>query len=49
MHNAEPHALPSWPNIIKNLKLRWAGDVACMELSGNAYRVLVEVLRETDL
>ena len=34
----------SSPNIIKNLKsrrLRWAGHVARMELSRNAYRVLV--------
>ena len=32
------------PNIILNLKsrqLRWAGHVACMELSRNAYRILV--------
>ena len=44
LHNAELHALYSSPNIIRNLKLRrlrWAGDVACMEQFRNAYRVLV--------
>ena len=44
MHNAEPHALYSLPNMIRNLKLRrvrWAGHVARMEQSRNAYRVLV--------
>ena len=42
--NAELHALYSSPNIIRNLKsrrLRWAGHVARMEQSRNAYRVLV--------
>ena len=37
-------ALYSLPNIIRNLKLRrlrWAGHVAHMEQSRNAYRVLV--------
>ena len=45
LHNAELHALYSSPNIISNLKsrrLRWAGHVARMEQSRNAYRVLVE-------
>ena len=44
LHNSELHALYSLPNIIRNLKsrrLRWAGHVACMEQSRNAYRVLV--------
>ena len=44
LHNAELHSLYSSPNIIRNLKsrrLRWAGHVACMEQSRNAYRVLV--------
>ena len=44
LHNAEPLALYSSPNIITNLKsrrLRWAGHVAHMEQSRNAYRVLV--------
>ena len=44
LHNAEVHALYSSPNIISNLKsrrLRWAGHVARMEQSRNAYRVLV--------
>ena len=44
IHNAELHALYSSPNIIRNLKsiwLRWAGHVARMELSRNAYKILV--------
>ena len=44
LHNVELHALYSSPNIIRNLKsrrLRWAGHVARMEQSRNAYRVLV--------
>ena len=44
LHNAELHALYSSPNIIRNHKwrrLRWAGHVARMEQSRNAYRVLV--------
>ena len=44
LHNAELHALYSSPNIIRNLKstpLRWAGHVARMQQSRNAYRVLV--------
>ena len=44
LHNAELHALYSPPNIIRSLKsrrLRWAGHVARMEQSRNAYRVLV--------
>ena len=42
--NAELHALYTSPDIIRNLKsgrLRWAGHVARMELTRNAYRVLV--------
>ena len=38
------HALYSSPNITRNLKscrLRWAGHVAHVEQSRNAYRVLV--------
>ena len=38
------HALYYSPNIIRNLKsrrLRWAGHVARMEQSRNAYKVLV--------
>ena len=41
---AELHALYSSPNIIRNLqlrRLRWAGYVARMEHSRNAYRVLL--------
>ena len=44
LHNAELHVLYSSPNIIRNLKsrrLRWAGHLARMEQSRNAYRVLV--------
>ena len=44
VHNAEPHALFSSPNIIRDLKsrqLRWARHVACMKQFRNAYRVLV--------
>ncbi|KAJ4444578.1 hypothetical protein ANN_06373 [Periplaneta americana] len=44
LHNTELHALYSSPNIIRNLKsrhLRWAGHVAHMGESRNAYRVLV--------
>ena len=40
LHNAELHALYSSPNIIRR-RLRWAGHVARMEQSRNAYRVLV--------
>ena len=44
LHNAEQHALYSLPDIIRSLKsrrLRWAGHIARMEQSKNAYRVLV--------
>ncbi|KAJ4448446.1 hypothetical protein ANN_10462 [Periplaneta americana] len=44
LHNTELHALYSSPEIIRNLKsrrLRWAGHVARMGESRNAYRVLV--------
>ena len=44
LHNAQLHVLYSSPNIIRDLKsilLRWAGHVARMEQSRNAYRVLV--------
>ena len=42
LHNAQLHALYSSPNINRNLKsrqLRWAGHVARMVQSRNAYRV----------
>ena len=42
LHNAEQHTLYSSPNIFRNLesrRLRWAGHVARMEQSRNAYRV----------
>ncbi|KAJ4426285.1 hypothetical protein ANN_27097 [Periplaneta americana] len=44
LHNTEVHALYSSPDIIRNIKsrrLRWAGHVAHMGESRNAYRVLV--------
>ncbi|KAJ4435933.1 hypothetical protein ANN_18555, partial [Periplaneta americana] len=44
LHNAELHALYSSPDIIRNIKsrnLRWAGHVARMGETRNAYRVLV--------
>ncbi|KAJ4438444.1 hypothetical protein ANN_14389 [Periplaneta americana] len=44
LHNAELHALYTSPDIIRNVKsrcLRWAGHVAHMGESRNAYRVLV--------
>ena len=45
LYNAELHALYSSSNITRNFKsrrLRWAGHVARMKQSRNAYRVLVE-------
>ncbi|KAJ4431673.1 hypothetical protein ANN_20273, partial [Periplaneta americana] len=44
LHNTELHALYSSPDIIRNIKsrrLRWAGHIARMGESRNAYRVLV--------
>ncbi|KAJ4427685.1 hypothetical protein ANN_25334 [Periplaneta americana] len=44
LHNTELHALYSSPDIIRNIKsrhLRWAGHVARIGESRNAYRVLV--------
>ena len=44
LHNVELHSLYFSPIIVRNLKsrpLRWAGHVARMETSRNAYRVLV--------
>ncbi|KAJ4426188.1 hypothetical protein ANN_26997 [Periplaneta americana] len=43
LHNTELHALYSSPDIVRNIKsrrLRWAGHVARMGESRNAYRVL---------
>ncbi|KAJ4427846.1 hypothetical protein ANN_25625 [Periplaneta americana] len=45
LHNTELHALYSSSDIIRNIKsrrLRWAGHVARMGESRNAYRVLIE-------
>jgi hypothetical protein len=44
LHNDELHNLYSSPNIIRTLKLkrvRWAGHVARMGETRNAYRILV--------
>ncbi|KAJ4425766.1 hypothetical protein ANN_27389 [Periplaneta americana] len=44
LHNTELHALYTSPDIIRNIKssrLRWAGHVARMGESKNAYRMLV--------
>ena len=44
LYNSELHAFYSSSNIIRNLKsrrLRWAGHIARMELSRNAYKILV--------
>ena len=44
LQNAELHALYSLPDIISSLKLRlmrWTVHLACVELSRNAYRILV--------
>ena len=44
LHNAELNSLYSSPSIIRNItqrQLRWAGHVARMEQSRNAYRILV--------
>ncbi|KAJ4448818.1 hypothetical protein ANN_00209 [Periplaneta americana] len=52
LHNTELHALYSSPDIIRNMKsrrLRWAGHVAYMGESRNAYRVLVGRPEEKDL
>ncbi|KAJ4435918.1 hypothetical protein ANN_18540 [Periplaneta americana] len=48
LHNAELHAMYSSPDLIRNIKsrrLRWAGHVAHMGESRNAYRVLVGRLK----
>ncbi|KAJ4448593.1 hypothetical protein ANN_10612 [Periplaneta americana] len=52
LQNAELDALHSSPDIIRNIKsrrLRWAGHVARMGESRNAYRVLVGRPEEKDL
>ncbi|KAJ4429826.1 hypothetical protein ANN_22030 [Periplaneta americana] len=52
LHNAELHALYSSPDIIRNIKsrcLRWAGHVARMGESRNAYRVIVGRPKGKDL
>ncbi|KAJ4436140.1 hypothetical protein ANN_18767 [Periplaneta americana] len=47
LHNTELHALYSSPDIIRNIKsrrLRWAGHVACMGESRNAYRMSAAIV-----
>jgi hypothetical protein len=44
LHSEELHNLYSSPNIIRQIKsrrMRWAGNVACMEVVRKVYRVLV--------
>jgi hypothetical protein len=44
LHNEELHNLYSSLSIIriiKSMRMRWAGHVACMEKKRNAYRILV--------
>jgi hypothetical protein len=44
LHNEELHNLYSSPNIIREIKsrrMRWAGHVARMGQTRNAYRILV--------
>ncbi|KAJ4450481.1 hypothetical protein ANN_01906 [Periplaneta americana] len=51
LHNTELHALYSSPDIIRNIKsrrLRWAGHVARMGESRNAYRVLLQLKQKRD-
>jgi hypothetical protein len=51
LHNEELHTLHSSPNIISMIKsrmMRWAGHVARMEKTRNAYRILVGKPEERD-
>jgi hypothetical protein len=44
LHSEELHILYSYPNIIRQIKskkMRWAGHVACVQVEGKMYRVLV--------
>jgi hypothetical protein len=43
LHSEELHTLYSYPNIIRQIKLRmrWAGHVSCMGEEKKVYRVLV--------
>jgi hypothetical protein len=36
------------PTIIKSRRMRWAGHIACIEEMGNAYKMLVSNLMESD-
>jgi hypothetical protein len=51
LHNEELHNLYFSPNIIRMMKsrrMRWAGHVARMGETRNAYRILVEKQKERD-
>jgi hypothetical protein len=51
LHNEELHNLYSSPNIIRMIKsrrMRWAGHVARMGETRNAYSILVESQKEGD-
>jgi hypothetical protein len=41
LHNEKLHNLYASPNIIRMIKSRWAGHVACMGETRNAYKILV--------
>jgi hypothetical protein len=44
LHNGEPHNLYSSPHIIRQIKsrrMRWVGQMACVEEGRNVYTVLV--------
>jgi hypothetical protein len=51
LHNDELHNLYSSPNIIRMIKsksMRWAGHVARMGETRNAYRILLESQKKRD-
>ena len=41
LHNEELNDLYCSPNIVRAIKSRWAGNVACMEERRGVYRVVV--------
>jgi hypothetical protein len=49
MCNKKPHNLYSSPNVIRVIKsrrIRWAGNIACMEEIGNSYKVFDRNMKE---